>query len=62
MAKGHVSYGELSRIERGKTKNQRVAGICNCINNFGISILCIQFTNTAAGRKIQPGGLRFGDP
>jgi hypothetical protein len=60
-AKGHP-HPLLSAGSRDARGNIRVSGIPNRLNYCVIFIACIQFTNASAGRIIQPGGPRVGDP
>ena len=48
-----------SRVPRGKIT---VSDVPNCLNYFVIFVMHSQFTNMAAGRIIQAGGPRGGDP
>ena len=56
MAKGHNRYCGLVR------EKITISGIHNCQNYCEIFIVHTQLTNMAAGRIIQPGELRVGDP
>jgi len=55
----HLLLWAGSQAARGKVT---VSGMSNCPNNCVIFIVIAQLTNVVAGRIIQPGGPRFGDP
>jgi hypothetical protein len=55
----HRLWQAGSRAPRGKI---RLSGLPNRLNYFVFFIVHTQFTNMAAGRIIQAGGPRGGDP